>query len=287
MEVRRAMALFRIQGRIPIEDLNTAFRGLVKKYHPDKVRDYPEWAHERMAEINDAYESLAEWIASPPKTAEEPHRGGSRDAGKPAAGAERYDEADASFRPYDAPPLSGKAEELFRSALSLFFDGLGLYYQYGLDNPAYRNEGVRRFRYREALRTVMKGRDALEESAARTRHPAVRAAARFSRLTAADMDMGLPAFPPAEVSVRRLDERLVAARKLFDGAVKAVLFPELVPDHLRSKTVSGLYSCYAEFVVYLTMFPDGERRRAAVLATARYDAFMDMLEFKNAGHLAF
>ena len=79
MELRKALAMFRLTGRVPVEELNGTFRDLVKKYHPDKVREHPEWAHERMAEINTAYETLVEWLASPEvadpeKPVDESHR---------------------------------------------------------------------------------------------------------------------------------------------------------------------------------------------------------------------
>ena len=277
MEIRRAMALFRIRDRVPMEELNASFRGLVKKYHPDKVRDYPDWAHERMAEINDAYETLASWISRPQETAGRPK---AEPRPEPAAEAETD-----TLRAHDVPSLEGRDAAAFDAACTRFLDGLGLYFQYGLDNPAYRVEGVRRFRFREALRSAMRGRDELEECAAATGHPTVRSVARFSRLCIADMDLGRPVYSAAETAVRRLDERFFAARRTFDGAVKVILFPELVPAHLRQKTAAGLYSCYAEFIVYLTVFPEGERRKAAILATARYDAFMDILEYRNSGHL--
>ena len=142
MELRRALTIFRIQKRIPIEDLNSVFRELVKKYHP-------EWAHERRSEINDAYETLAEWLSKPPpqkkpaaKTAKskaEPQYDGSTDRDQP------QNSDDELFR-RESPPLSPRAAEELYPRFNLFLDGLGVYYQYGLDNPAYRAEGVRRFR---------------------------------------------------------------------------------------------------------------------------------------------
>ncbi len=278
MEVRRALALFKIEGRIPIDELNAAFRSLVKKYHPDKVRDYPEWAHERMAEINDAYETLASWIAKSREQTPEQND----------VYNETETEEPADFKKSeDIPEMEGRLGKEFENAYAIFLDGLGLYYQYGLENPSYRTEGVRRFRYRESLRTAKRGRDILEDCASETRHPVIRAVARFSRLSIADMDLGFLVFSETQKSAKKMDERFKAAKKMFDEAVKVYLFPELVPNHLHAKVRAGLYSCYTEFVIYLTMFPKGERRKAAILAAARYDAFMDLIELRNAGRLDF
>ena len=42
------------------EEIKTAYRNLVKKYHPDKYTDNPlgDLAHEKMQQINQAYDML-------------------------------------------------------------------------------------------------------------------------------------------------------------------------------------------------------------------------------------
>ena len=288
MDLRKSLAMFRISGRVPIEELNTSFRDLVKKYHPDKVRDHPEWAHERMAEINDAYETLAEWISSPVLTGKHPGNVDEEERSRPAADDNR-ENPDFSNDLYrrETPVLSARMEEAFYPVFNGFLDGLGLYYQYGLERESYREEGVRRFRFREALRTVEKTRDELEMLSAGDSHPAIKAAARFARLSVADMVMGEPRFPTGPPTWKKFDRRLMGARRDFDGAVREILFPELIPAHLRGRAAGSLYTCYTEFVLFLTVFTEGERRKAGILQTARYDAFMDLMELRNEGILRF
>jgi len=276
MEIKRALAMFRLDGRdLSVDRLNRAFRELVKKYHPDKVRDHPEWAHERMAEINLAYERLMDWAtASRASVVEE------TPSPQPEPEFEAEDLTHRSTR-----PMPARMAEVFYPIFNRFLDGLGLYYQYGLDRPAHRVEGVRRFRFREALRTTGSARDQLESLARDAAHPVIVAAARFARLAVADMDLGEPVFLGGTPRQKHLDYRLNTARRSLDGAVKSIVFPELVPEHRRSALASGLYSCYPEFVVYLSMFNSGERQKAGILQTARYDAFMDLLELKGEGFL--
>ncbi len=278
MELRRALTLFRLQKRIPIEALNSIFRELVKKYHPDKVREHPEWAHERMSEINDAYETLAEWLSQPPEQRK-----------ATATVNEEYEspaEPDEDLFRKETPPLNSADGKIFYSFFNSFLDGLGVYYQYGLDNPAYRNEGIRRFRFREASREVQKARDELEALTKKKNHPVYLAASRFSRLTAVEMELGEPVFEE-NMKYRKFDDQFRLARRSFDDAVKEILFPELIPGHLKGRAVSGLYACYTSFVLYLTVFTEGERRNTAILMTARYDALMDLLELRNNGILEF
>jgi hypothetical protein len=276
MELRRALTMFRLEGRVPMENLNSSFRDLVKKYHPDKVLGYPEWAHERMAEINDAYETLASWLSIPPvqEVKKDPEHKTDQTA---------YATPENIYRT-EIPPLSAKMEKSFYPGFNYFLDGLGIYYQYGLDNPAYRAEGVRRFRYREAFRNVEKGRDELELLSREYEHPVIIAAARFARLTLAEIDLGEPVFPD-RMTYRQFDDKLRSARRSFDDAVKEILFPELIPQHLRGRATAGIYACYTAFVLYLTVFNEGERRKTGILMTARYDAFMDLMGLRNDGLL--
>lgn len=285
MELRKALTLFRLTGRVPMEELNSTFRELVKKYHPDKVRDHPEWAHERMAEINDAYESLAEWIATPAEPAQK--KAPVKDPPAAAKRQSRPQEPEYDLFRREIPPLNPRLAEMFYPVFNGFLDGLGLYYQYGLENSSYREEGVRRFRYREAMRVVEKHRNMLEQLASRETHPAIKTAARFAKLSTADMNIGDPVFPPGRPEWKQFDRRLHSARRNFDSAVRAIFFPELVPAHRRGQTAATLYSSYTEFILYVTIFTEGERRKAGILQAARYDAFMDLVEYRNNSILQF
>ncbi|MCD6342623.1 MAG: DnaJ domain-containing protein [Spirochaetaceae bacterium] len=278
MELRRALTIFRLQKRIPIESLNSIFRELVKKYHPDKVREHPGWAHERMSEINDAYETLAEWLSHPPEE--------KKTAPTVKEARENPVRTDEELFRRETPAVSSVDRNIFYPVFNSFLNGLGVYYQYGLDNPAYRAEGVRRFRYREAFRTIQKARDKLEVYSKMKRHPVFLAASRFSRLTAAEIELGEPEYKE-RIKYRKFDDRFRLARRSFDDAVKEIFFPELIPKHLTGRAVSGIYACYTSFVLYLTVFTEGERRNAAILMTARYDALMDLLELRNNGILEF
>lgn len=283
MELRRALTMFRIDGRVPIEELNSSFRDLVKKYHPDKVREHPEWAHERMAEINEAYETLVDWVKTPPKPEIKVEK--KPENYEPEPTEEETHPSQTALYWKDILPLTAALEKSLYPGFNRFLDGLGIYYQYGLENPAYRGEGVRRFRFREALRNVEKGRDEMEKLSRVNGHPIIKAAARFARLTVAEIKLGEPVFHE-RMTYRKFDDRLRSARRSFDDGVKEVLFPELIPGHLRGRASAGLYACYTAFVLYMTVFQEGERRDAGILMTARYDAFMDLLELRNIGLLS-
>ncbi len=280
MELRKALGIFRIEGRVSMEQLNATFRELVKKYHPDKVRDYSDWANERMSEINAAYERLTEWITAPrPEPARKPKQK------EPPGNRSSFTPQDILRR--ETTALTEHGQRLFYPLFNTLLDGLGIYYQYGLEKINYKEEGVRRFRLREAGRHVQKARSGLEALAKEEPHPAFKASARFARLSLASMNMGVPIFTDGPPKAASLDSRFRQARKELDMVIKEYLFPEMVPAHLRGRSAALLYSSYAEFVLYLTAFPAGERQKAAILQTARYDSFMDLLELRNEGIINF
>lgn len=269
MDLRRALTLFRLSGRVPVDELNASFRILVKKYHPDRLRDHPQWAHERMAEINDAYETLAEWLTE------------GESAGITEADVDERQEE--TIRETGLAPSEGETRSL-NAAFGRFLDGLALYYQYGLDNPEYRREGPRRFRYREALRLAKKGRDEVagvrRDRGVGTSVKAVDAASRFSRYSVVSMGS------MEHLGHTGLDGRFRRACRSFDAAVKELLFPDLVPRHLKGRSTNHLYGSYAELVLFVSSVRDDTLKEDALLWMNRYDAFMDLLEARRKGHIS-
>jgi len=273
MDIKRSLAIFRLKDRISVQQLNLLFRELVKKYHPDKVRDYPDWAHERMFEINDAYETIVEWLANPLAESSE-----ISDSSKETQN-HQADDSNSEIK-----PLSDELEIKFRTSFNKFLDGLAIYYQYGLENHEYRQVGIRRFRFREAIRLIMEGRNELEFY--RYQYPVFRIAARFARLTAADIGIAKPRFNDKSF-FHKIDARLNSARRNFDDAIKEIFFPEIIPNYLKGRATVKLYTCYATFLLYMSIFVRGERRKIGILMSARYDALMELMELKARGLVSF
>lgn len=276
MNLNIAQSIFKLESRVSIGQLNTVFRELVKKYHPDKVRDHPQWANERMAEINNAYETLVTWI-SEPAVIEEQAPEQNEEVETPENFAEEF---------HKYPSLTGKQARIFYEAFNHFLNGLILYFQYGLENPSQRYEGVRRFRYRESIRSIEKGFKDIENCAREYSHPAIDAVSRFVRLMIADIHLGEMNYPMDTIS-RKMDSRMSRARQAFDTAVKFIFFPEMVPKHLKGRVITGLYTSYSEFILYLSTFESGERKKMGILQTARYDAFMTLLHLRSLGIIEF
>ena len=64
VDPEKALKLFGLAPSATLRDLNTSYRRLVRKYHPDYNSDRKAWAHEAMVKINSAYDSAMDHLAS-------------------------------------------------------------------------------------------------------------------------------------------------------------------------------------------------------------------------------
>lgn len=175
MTVNRAYDILGLQHNATTRDLVLAYRRLVKRYHPDYNADHEAWSTERMTNLNIAYETVRAVMAtrSDPGAASararradaypgttfaerEARRTGADPAGADPAGARAYAE-----RPV-GPTLSPQFSRLFDKPWQFVVDGVYVFYQYGLENVHLRHQGVHRFRYRQAVKSIKDGIAGLE-----------------------------------------------------------------------------------------------------------------------------
>ena len=64
MENQKALKMLGLTSSSSISDLNSSFRKLAKKYHPDFNRNNEAWANLKMTELNLAYEMVLEYLTS-------------------------------------------------------------------------------------------------------------------------------------------------------------------------------------------------------------------------------
>jgi hypothetical protein len=142
MELEVALKMLKIPPDCSVQKLNESFRRLAKLYHPDSNRGREEWAHRTMTELNLAYEKILDFITTP--------RGGIED------------EVSRGFEGTKRQTAQTRYQILFTRCMNRVLDGIYTYYQYGLENVKLRYQGVRRLRFRDALKDVQEGIDSLE-----------------------------------------------------------------------------------------------------------------------------
>ncbi|MFO7780155.1 MAG: DnaJ domain-containing protein [Spirochaetia bacterium] len=224
MTVHTAYDILSLPHNATARDLVLAYRRLVKRYHPDYNVDRQAWSTEKMTNINLAYETVRAVLSSPVAEARAGRRSAdnepgttfeereaarrshfSRRADSPGAqtpdgspGSPPYGAGESTAhrsarsrtaRPYvprpGAPTISPQFSRIFDKPWQFVVDGLYVYYQYGLENVHMRREGVHRFRYRQAVKSVkdgIAGLDPLDEDTVTAADAQRLAAARgFSR----------------------------------------------------------------------------------------------------------
>jgi hypothetical protein len=137
MDIKKALKLLGLNSSATTGELNTVFRKLAKKYHPDFNPKKESWAHTMMIELNQAYETALQYLTSP-------HQGQEADTQK-------------TYRAY-RESFSSR----FNGAVDKVLQAVYLFYEYGLENVHLRREGVRRFRYRESVNNLRMGIKSLE-----------------------------------------------------------------------------------------------------------------------------
>ncbi len=133
-----AFDILHVEPPCSYEELLVAYRKLVKIYHPDHNAHQQEFAHRIMSRVNEAFEIAKDYIASLPSDDDV------------AGGATVTPEEEEDERPYEFC-------DLFEAAFDRVLEGIYIYYQYGLENIHLRQEGVRRFRYRVAIKRLKDG----------------------------------------------------------------------------------------------------------------------------------
>jgi hypothetical protein len=129
-----------------------------------------------MTRLNLAYETARGYISAqdgaPADTATTSSYTRSRATGAtPARGEAPGDDAERRWAARPGRPFESEASPSFVRELAVpwqrVVDGVYVYYQYGLENVHLRREGVRRFRYRQALKSIKDGIAALDPLTAR------------------------------------------------------------------------------------------------------------------------
>jgi hypothetical protein len=200
MKIEDALKLLGLKGSSSTADLNSSFRKRAKHFHPDFNPGREKWAHQRMIELNLAYEKALEYFTSL------------------TAGDESFTK----------PPHDVSFIVKFNRAFNLVLDAVYLYYQYGLENVHLRKEGVRKFRYRDAVKSMKAAIDALEAlipfAAAGMQSENLRTITDFSKGFLQNMFIDRPFVPTGNATEAYAHRHYKEGSSLLDYAIKDAFF---------------------------------------------------------------
>jgi curved DNA-binding protein CbpA len=249
------MMIFRLKENFSKNDLQKSYKKLVKKYHPDSNPENQDWSHQKMTEINLAYELCCKHLEGNLES-NQPRNENSHEKHKEDHKTEEHSTFSHKKRqPKDkTKDLSTNFSKKLASSSTKFSDAVELFFEYGLENRKLRHEGVRRFRYRECLRlfeTILPDIFRLEEACA---HDYDRHIARlFTRFTGNFYQyLGIrkiPRHPLINSHWDSMEEYLILALKIY-------LAPHLMTDYSRRNWGTCYTHCWNQQNYLMRRFPE-------------------------------
>jgi hypothetical protein len=286
MDLQDAFALFKLTDTPTEKDLATAYRRLVKHYHPDYNASRLQWAHRRMTQVNEAYALVCDFMKqgeaglrdAPPRRGDsgtKEHEEEQRDHQRPRddRNGEGFEEAPLRERqpsPEEVHHLHGAVEDIL--------DGVYTYYQYGLQNVHRRVEGVPRLRYRTALRHLKSAIRVLTEHTERygttlRRDEDVTKLSVFARSFLQNMLIEKYYIPSSSTSELKAYRHYRTGSDHLDRAIQCTLFSqELRPGGARNHAGS-LYVSQHELMTVLVKFTESTWVPEAMIKLHLVDAF--------------
>ena len=265
MTLDSAYRILRLSNNATHSDLVSAYRKLVKRYHPDYNSNRHEWSHNAMTKINLAYELITTHLDGNRAFRGSRTDGSARNSTAARSGAEERPDAGRSsewrFREEMADAFSQTPAEdpafvaLFDKAADLVLGGIYTYYQYGLQNVYLRHEGVRRFRYRTAVKRVRDGVEQLQQiehlATAALRRDQLSVFTEFAAAFLRNMLIDKYHVPTGNGPDDRADRHYHTGSDNLDAAIRWELFEELRQMRSANPVAGGLKIGYHEFMTVL------------------------------------
>jgi len=263
MELYRALSLLKLSSGCTLTKLNTSYRKLAKAHHPDSNRGRESWAHKVMTELNLAYETVRAHLSS------------------------SFPDDDLSRSRAHSP--SGETSvprfsQVSKSAINSVLEGIFTYYQYGLENIGLRYEGVRRIRYRDALRYVRDGTNSLDglRAAAPGGSKRVAVFAEFAGAFFQNMCIERQFHPGGHSGPDMKGEACYrSASAHLDYAIKDGLFRDELVQVRNGTYREHMVMGRKEFMLLLTNYRDCECTREGLLKAYLLQSFARVIEVLN------
>ena len=246
MTLDTAYRILRLQADATQSELVSAYRKLVKRYHPDYNSTRHEWSHNAMTKINLAYELVSGDLLERTQNV----------ATEPRVDQSKWRFGDDIAESFSQSPAEDPAfVALFDQAADLVLTGIYTYYQYGLHNVYLRYEGVRRFRYRTAVRRVKQGLEQLRDmqhlASAGLHQGQLLAFSEFAAAFLRNMLIDKYHAPSVNKSENGAYRHYFEGSESLDAVIRAELFEELKPLHASNSVAGSLKVSYHEFMSLL------------------------------------
>lgn len=254
----QALKLFKVTPAASLRDLNSAYRRLVSKYHPDHNPARLAWAHEAMTKINSAYDTAVDYLA-----------------------ALRYEEVqehlDSEIRAHD------EFTAVFANIANRVLDGIFTYYQYGLQNPHQRQSGTPRMRYRQAVRRINEALGQMKQL--RVPNPVdgetLEVFTAFARAFLECMQIDRTFTPTSNRSEHAAYRRYYEGTKALDAAIRRAFFREELSPARELASPQNLTVSLNEFMAVVAKHSDSTWVTQTAMKLYLLDAFQSLLRISD------
>ncbi len=279
MTLNTAYRILRLPSNATRAQLITAYRKLVKRCHPDFNAARREWSHDAMTKINHAYELIQLHLVQPQRPEPVPSA-----SDRPASGPERQPFSEEYSDSFTTEPAEDPAfVALFHEAADTILSGIYTYYQYGLQNVYLRHEGVRRFRYRTAVKRVRDGLAQLKQieqlQVSDGRHARLVAFTQFATAFLHSMLIDKYHHPADGESSAYRHYR--AGSESLDNVICDELFDELSAMHVQTSVAGSLKISYHELMTVLVKHSSSDWIPETIIKLQLLDAFTRVTAMRN------
>lgn len=256
MKIEHALRVLGLTSLSTTGDLNSAFRKLAKKYHPDFNQGNEALAHKRMTELNLAYETALEYFTSV----------------------------------YEAETDAEISSDLtfitkLNRAVSQVFEGIYTYYQYGLENVHLRNEGTRKFRYSESIKYIRHGISSLETlkplAVTESKNEYINLIIDFSKAFLQSMLIKRHHIPSSNAIENNAHKHYRQGSSHLDYAIKDALFGDRLIQIRKGTFYSKISLGYEEFMLVVTRYYKSSWVSETLLKIYLLDIFTKVIQLLN------
>lgn len=235
MKIEQALEILGLNTTSTLNELNSSFRKLAKKFHPDFHRGNESWAHKNMIELNLAYEVALDFFTDP-----------------------NLDKVVGRSDLDQQKPVKKTFFGEFNRAINQILKGIYIYYQYGLENVHLRGEGVRKLRYRDSLSCIKSGVVRLTElkgyAGNKSDTDNLTVFTDFSKAFLQNMLIEKYYIPSDMPSENNAYQHYYNGSSLLDYAIKEVFFGDSLIQFRRGSFSNKLSISYNEFMVVVTRY---------------------------------
>lgn len=229
MELHTALRLLDLPQNPSLSDVQSAYRRLVMRYHPDRNPQRPKWAHTMTTRAREAYCVACDHAGAQEGAVEQREATVTTTTSRRSKPQTDFQE---TARTYEAS-LARRQEVAaqIRRCEDLFHDGLHYYYAHRLDKAHLRSDGSQHLRYRRALRALRLAAQAaanlpddLQDRTLKRRVDDLKSVVKSFCHCARRSPPMIPHGGAREYSAYR---HLAKGIEHLDGAICAALFPDL------------------------------------------------------------